>query len=196
MSVSKKQLEANRENAKKGGVKTEEGKRKSRFNAVKHGMLLTKEILLPSEDPEEFAEFKIDIMSELLPNGQLELTIVDRLISSFWRLRRALIMERSFIIENLKDGLLSKDHWHKVFEVNEAEKTYISGPSVEILMRYEAAIEKQWYKALDKLIEVRKIRDKLESTPGATPLDRRLPPNVLEIMFGDSFEDGEEAPEE
>ena len=67
---------------------------------------------------------------------------------------------------------------------------FINGPSIDTLMRYEAAIERQWYKALDKLIEVRKIRDKLENTPGATPLDRRFPPpNVLEDVPADSFAD-------
>ena len=73
MSISKKQLKANRENAKKGGVKTEEGKRKSRLNAAKHGLLLTNEIILPGEDVDGFTEFRTNIMDELLPHGQLEL---------------------------------------------------------------------------------------------------------------------------
>ena len=115
MSISKKQLEANRENAKKGGVKTEKGKLKSKLNAIKHGMLLTKEILLPGEDVSEFVEFRNNIMDELLPNGQLELTIIDRLISSFWRLRRALRMETSLIMEQLPEGLPSKDSGQECF---------------------------------------------------------------------------------
>ncbi len=35
--TTEKQVNANRENALLGGVKTEEGKEKSRMNAVKHG---------------------------------------------------------------------------------------------------------------------------------------------------------------
>jgi hypothetical protein len=183
MSISKKQLEANRENAKKGGVKTEKGKLKSKLNAIKHGMLLTKEILLPGEDVSEFVEFRNNIMDELLPNGQLELTIVDRLISSFWRLRRALRMETSLIMEQLPEGLPSKDSGQQVFEICYAEKTFLimDGLYIDTLMRYEATIERQWYKALDKIIEVRKIRDKLANTPGSAPLDRRLPPTPLYI---------------
>ena len=38
MTISDKQLEANRKNAKLGGVKTEEGKAVSRLNALKHGV--------------------------------------------------------------------------------------------------------------------------------------------------------------
>ena len=37
--VSERQLQANRENAKKGGVKTEEGKSVIKYNAQKHGLL-------------------------------------------------------------------------------------------------------------------------------------------------------------
>ena len=45
MTVSEKQLEANRKNAQKGGVKTEEGKSIVRYNALKHG-LLAKEVFI------------------------------------------------------------------------------------------------------------------------------------------------------
>ena len=47
--TSAKQLKSNRENALKGGVKTEAGKAVVRLNAVSHG-LLTQDVLLPGED--------------------------------------------------------------------------------------------------------------------------------------------------
>ncbi len=53
--VSKKQLKANRENAKKGGVKTEEGKAITKYNALKHG-LLAKEIVVDAGDGAENQE--------------------------------------------------------------------------------------------------------------------------------------------
>ena len=39
MTISKKQLEANKKNAPKGGVKTQEGKAIVKYNALKHGLL-------------------------------------------------------------------------------------------------------------------------------------------------------------
>lgn len=48
MTISQKQLEANRQNAKLGGVKTEGGKAVSKLNALKHG-LLSQEVLLEGE---------------------------------------------------------------------------------------------------------------------------------------------------
>jgi len=49
MTVSEKQLQANRENAQKGGVKTPEGKAMVKYNALKHG-LLAKEAVITAGD--------------------------------------------------------------------------------------------------------------------------------------------------
>lgn len=42
--ISQKQIEANQKNAKLGGVKTEEGKAVSKYNALKHGGSFSKNI--------------------------------------------------------------------------------------------------------------------------------------------------------
>ncbi|OGL82255.1 hypothetical protein A3I41_05460 [Candidatus Uhrbacteria bacterium RIFCSPLOWO2_02_FULL_48_18] len=47
--TSQKQIEANRENAKRGGVKSEEGKDVSKYNVLRHG-ILSREVLLEGED--------------------------------------------------------------------------------------------------------------------------------------------------
>ena len=55
--ASKKQIEANRRNAKKStGPKTEEGKAKSSTNARKHG-LTSRQVWLSDEDEERFRVF-------------------------------------------------------------------------------------------------------------------------------------------
>ena len=57
MTVSEKQRKANKINAQKAGVKTNEGKAIAKYNALKHG-LLAKEIVITigegAENPEEF----------------------------------------------------------------------------------------------------------------------------------------------
>ena len=40
MTVSQKQIEANKKNGQKGGVKTPEGKAIVKYNALKHGLHL------------------------------------------------------------------------------------------------------------------------------------------------------------
>ena len=53
--VSKAKVEANRRNAQKSkGPTSDEGKARSRYNALKHGMT-AKTVLLPGDDHQEFA---------------------------------------------------------------------------------------------------------------------------------------------
>ena len=191
MSISEKQLKANRENAKKGGVKTKDGKFKSRLNAVKHGMLLSSQMIIPGEDVEELASFQEAVRFELLPYGELELILVDRFISSAWRLRRAISMERTHIL-NHYPKIINKNPKLLLMDKLQAESAFINGSYVDIILRYETTIERQMFRALDKLIELRKIRDNLEKTPGATSIDRRLPltqEKILSELFGEDTED-------
>jgi hypothetical protein len=158
MAISGKQLKANRENAKKGGVKTQKGKLKSRMNTVKHGLLLSSQIVLPGEDKEEFAAFQEAVMFELLPYGELELLLVDRFISNAWRLRRVLNIERTHILSHypkVPSGNPKMQHFAKF-----GAAAYITRPSVDTILRYETTIERQMYKAVDKFIELREKRDK------------------------------------
>ena len=86
--ASEKQAKANRENALNStGPKTPEGKAAVRLNALKHG-LLSRETLLPGEDEEALRELGERLRDELQPLGELENLLVDRIIASYWRLRR------------------------------------------------------------------------------------------------------------
>ncbi|MFC1637364.1 hypothetical protein ACFL5Z_21295 [Planctomycetota bacterium] len=74
MTVSQKQLEANKKNAKKGGVKTEERKAIVKYNALRHG-LLAKEVVITvgegAENPEEFNALLEDLKSTACSGGYL-----------------------------------------------------------------------------------------------------------------------------
>ena len=109
--ISQKQLEANRANSKLGGVKTEEGKATSRFNAIKHG-LLSEEVLLGDEDEETLVKLGQRLRAELKPETELELLLVDRITANTWRLKRTMKMEviNSFTSDSDKfiDSLLLK----------------------------------------------------------------------------------------
>jgi hypothetical protein len=86
--TSEKQAQANRRNALKStGPKTPEGKTAVRHNARKHGLLST-DILLPGEDEAALMELGERLRDELQPVGELESLLVERIISSTWRLQR------------------------------------------------------------------------------------------------------------
>jgi hypothetical protein len=86
--TSDKKAQANRRNALKStGPKTPEGKAAVRLNALKHG-LRSEEILLPGEDEEALRELDEYLRAELQPVGELENLLLDRIIASYWRLKR------------------------------------------------------------------------------------------------------------
>jgi len=91
--ATEKQIAANRRNAKRStGPRTPKGKAMASKNALKHG-LLSREVLLDSEDPEELQDLQRCLRVDLQPLGALENLLVDQIAVSFWRLRRALAVE-------------------------------------------------------------------------------------------------------
>ena len=86
--TSEKQLVANQLNAQKStGPKTDQGKAVSKYNALRHG-LLSQEVVLPGEDESAFDELYEKFREELLPEGELEIQLVERIATLCWRLRR------------------------------------------------------------------------------------------------------------
>ena len=86
---SLKQIEANRLNALKStGPRTEEGKRRSRCNAIRHG-LTAETVIVGLEDREDYESFEATIIGDYDPTTAVERELVLRLASVLWRLRRA-----------------------------------------------------------------------------------------------------------
>lgn len=109
-NISDKQLKANQENAKKGGVKTDEGKEAIKYNAVKHSLLCNK-LLIESKDKNKFGEFQDGIIGELKPATDLEYFLADRIIACTWRLKIVLKIESNIISweQNNEDKLVLRD---------------------------------------------------------------------------------------
>jgi hypothetical protein len=86
---SLKQIEANRRNALKStGPTTPEGKRRSRCNAVRHG-LTAETVIAALEDCEDYQAFEAAVISDYDAESAVERELVLRLASVLWRLRRA-----------------------------------------------------------------------------------------------------------
>src|SRR4051794_17559588 len=102
-----KQIEANRRNARRStGPTTEEGKLRSRCNAVRHG--LTAETVIGSlEDAEDYKAFEAAVIADYDARSAVERKLVLRLASLLWRLRRAMTIESGLFeleSERLQDG--------------------------------------------------------------------------------------------
>jgi hypothetical protein len=88
-----RQIEANRRNARLStGPVTEDGKRRSRQNALRHG--LTAETVIDAlEDAEDYAAFEMAVTADYDALLAVERELVLRLASLLWRLRRATTIE-------------------------------------------------------------------------------------------------------
>jgi hypothetical protein len=91
--TSFRQIEANQRNAAKStGPNTEEGKRRSRQNAVRHG-LCAETVVEIVEDVDDYRGFEAAIIADYDARTVVERELVLRLASLLWRLRRATAIE-------------------------------------------------------------------------------------------------------
>ncbi len=172
---SVKQIAANQENAKKGGVKTDEGKAISRYNALKHG-LLSREVLLKGEDEDFFIAMQKRLRTELSPTTEMEQILVDRIAANVWRLRRALQVEREMIQDD-QEG-------NEDFSFNRGKtmgsffsRDFANHDTYGKFIRYESSIERGIYRALHELQRLQAAR-----TGDITP----LPPIAIDVNTDDA----------
>ena len=83
---TQEQAQQTEDRAKHGGVKTEAGKAKTRFNAKKHGILSQ---VLTTDDELLLQSFVDQLYSELQPDGFLEEILIERVAIGYLRLHRA-----------------------------------------------------------------------------------------------------------
>ena len=86
--TTQKQRDAARSNGSKSrGPITTEGKHRNRLNSFKHGAYSQATLILP-EDQKRFDTIFEDYIDRFQPNSEMELEMIDQMVSSSWRRRR------------------------------------------------------------------------------------------------------------
>jgi hypothetical protein len=118
--LSEKQLLANRKNALRStGPRTAAGKAIASQNAVRHG-LRAEQAVIGGEDAAEFDRFRHIMLEDLAPAGALEAMLADRIITGFWKLKRAGRIEAE-MLDHLRQPLVAThqqqqaDSWGPLF---------------------------------------------------------------------------------
>lgn len=156
MTVTDKKKHANRQNANKGGVKTEEGKRVSAMNSLKHGLLSTRVF---EEEEVEFVNLLIELNRELSPTGALESILVERMAHHVVQLGRIAYAKSEFIKACEQPGKVEQfgDELFKGFDtvLEEPYEPKVRPEWVEkvygLYHRYEVSTENRLYKAIAEL---------------------------------------------
>jgi hypothetical protein len=126
------QIAANRINATKStGPRTPAGKAVVTLNGMKHG-LLSRESLVKGESEADLVDFGKCLRAQLAPMGELELLLVDRIVSTAWRLRRLVAVETM---------LFEREH------TPDAAFNSYGREKMGVLSRYEVTLERSLYKA-------------------------------------------------
>ncbi|MGH9627841.1 MAG: hypothetical protein ACRD7E_05825 [Bryobacteraceae bacterium] len=175
--ASDRQIEANRRNGKRNpGPKTEQARAAIRNNALKHGLTSTQSVL-PYEDKAGFEEFRDSLLAAHEPPNSHEKMLVEEVARCCWRLLRLRRVETEMYdlqIRTLKRKLKVDDnpggrHEHinndggiAVVLTTEPEGLYKN------YFRYEASIERAYYRALQQLERAQSIRRRVEKEQRTT----------------------------
>ncbi len=190
---SLKQIRANQKNGRRSnGPTTPEGLAASSKNSLKHG-LASRAVLLPEEDPDAFHELLASLHIEHQPVGAHEEYLVRQMAVSQWRLDRLQRIEAGLLASRLEtirqyeaDNQDEDDEEEAppepAWEYQETTRQlgaafYDDSRAVDSfskLNRYEAAIRRGFYKALELLrrAQARRLRAEeknLRNEPNSVP---------------------------
>jgi len=166
-----RQAEANRLNALKStGPRTPAGRAVVAYNATKHG-LLSRESLVKGESEADLVDFGKRLRAQLAPVGELELLLVDRIVSTAWRLRRLVSVET----------MLFNNEQTPDCAFNRYGRDKLGG-----LSRYEVTLERSFYKALHELQRLQAARDG-QAVPLPVVVDVSVSDQAAEMaLFGEN----------
>ena len=152
--ATQKQIEANRRNAQKStGPKTVEGKAKSRFNALKHGMTANVAVL-PHEDKFSYEELLRSTIESYQPATGAELMLVELVAINYWRLLRARRVETATLDLHIR----AYKNRHGVSPLPSMDDdagiaTAFADPhnGLDAINRYQNTIERAYLRAVETL---------------------------------------------
>jgi hypothetical protein len=158
-TVSLKKIEANRRNALLStGPKSPKGKARVGRNALKHGVL-SRETLLLDEDAAAFQKLAEALWSYWQPVGAQEEVLVEQVVQTVWRLRR---------LGRAEAGVFARECYSAPGERTAEAVTLLLGHAFTrgsqnsfafpTLSRYEAGIERSYYRAVHELQRLQHAR--------------------------------------
>jgi hypothetical protein len=163
--ATRKQINANRRNAKKGGPKTDAGRAAVRNNAARHGLASIHPVLI-GEDYEPFRNFLKALTDELQPVGIMEIMLVEQIADASWRRRRVTMLEQGLF--DILRGEVEPEIKKKYDVINQQATLHLitckdSSGQLEKYYRYDARFERSFFKALKELQSLQAARAEAEA---------------------------------
>jgi hypothetical protein len=136
--------EDTRSRPRRRGPKTATGKARIGLNAIKHGLSSTR-LILPGENATDWESFRRAIVDDRAPVGSVETVLAERAAWAAWRLRRVLSFEEAVLTERQHLEMISA-------------RLLPSPNHLDMIIRWEAHLNRQLYQALHELEAMRAAR--------------------------------------
>lgn len=131
--------------------------------------LFSSETLIEGENKADLDELRNKVEKELKPSGEMESIIVDRIVSSIWRLKRCLKIESQIMeyetscVQEYEQGFFrTRKRTNKELLQLKALKITDDKNRVVELSKYETRLEKQIYRAMGELEKLRRLNSRRE----------------------------------
>jgi len=153
-----RQIAANRRNAQKStGPRTPEGKARSRFNGLKHG-LAGRHLLIPVAQSRDFAAFREPLLDYLRPANAREIRLANQIVAGLWRAERCQFAQTGKF--ETAHTQLAYDQSYRSLTTTAQRLAHLyrqAHAGMAISFRYEVRHERSFYRALRDLIQLRKL---------------------------------------
>ena len=167
---SQSQIEANHRNSQKStGPRSNEGKAKTRFNALKFG-INAKSQVIPGEDPAELAAIVQQYCRQFEPSSRMKVVLVNALIAADWQLQR------------LRKAEAQLWEWELAQGGNMGE-AYSRNPALARLQREIRATQRDYERTFKQVEQMQKAEDELEGRERERMRNTSLRMDLEEILL-------------
>jgi len=186
--VSEEQRLANGRNARQStGPTTPEGKARSARNTLKHGLLARDVVLTDGDVPEcreHFDALLADLIAELQPRTLIEETLVERIATGYWRLRRAQRFEVGAIRNVAETPDPDAQALQALRDKLEATRQQLSADRrfVELLDKPVHQLTEQERPELERLLKASGLREFDDRRTHKQVVRRRLPQTIAQLQ--------------
>jgi hypothetical protein len=158
MSTQRKINSARTNGAKSRGPITEQGRKTSSMNALKHG-LTARTVVLSNEDGDEYTGLLNSYIEELQPTSPIEMDLVTEMVNAKWQQRRLSNIESQLFEECMEKAKKFSD---EPSDPNNPTIDHTAGfsfmaesTSLPMLNRMAARFERTYSRALNNLLRLR-----------------------------------------
>ncbi len=187
---TRKQIAANRQNAKKStGPRTTAGKQTVRVNALRHG-LTGRTVVLPSDDLDLYKTHVKSLTASLKPEGPEEIQLAALIADDYWRLQRVKSIEDGIFAIQFAENETLATHPQADAALNQAKAFLQHSKELERLTLYESRIHRNIKAATARLEKLQSDRratraEALETTKLPARLNTRSKPMASEVRTPD-----------